>query len=126
MKIYSRTEDFQVQGTEIGVMLLKTILVESGMQTSATILKLKDKLANLPIIMGKLAHNIEKFNSHVLGIIISLKRKGATAPDLLLQLFPAYLSCPDKQFGSYIGEKRDRYEEGGGNHPCTTYARGPL
>lgn len=31
VKIYSQTKGFQVQGTDSGVILLKVILVESGM-----------------------------------------------------------------------------------------------
>ena len=113
VKIYARSEEYKVLGTESGVLLLKVILLESGLQTNATIIKHKDELANLPALMGKLSHNVEKFNSSVLAIVLALKRKGATAPDLLHQLVPAYLHCPDKNFAIYVGSKRDKFEEGG-------------
>ena len=110
VKIYSRSAEYKVLGTESGLLLLKVILMESGLHTNASIIKHKHELENLPVLMGKLSHNVEKFNSNVLSIVLALKRKGATAPDLLHQLFPAYLHCPDKNFAIYVGSKRDKFE----------------
>ena len=62
--------------------------------------------------MVKLTHNLSKFNSRVINIKHNIKHNGFSAPDLLLQLFPAYLVCLDKQFHDYIVEKRNKFEEG--------------
>ena len=94
--MYIRSEDFHTLGEESGVLLIKTILDESGLQTQATVMKEKAVLANLPELIQRLAHNASKFNSQVIATTLNLRRNGSSAPDLLHPLFPAYLVCPDK------------------------------
>ena len=55
---------------------------------------------------------MRKINSQVLTVTRSLKRNGYFAPDLLHQLFPAYLACPDVVFHAYITLKQNSFEEG--------------
>ena len=43
---------------------------------------------------------------------LNLRRNGSSAPDLLHQIFPAYLVCPDKQFYDYIVAKYNKFKEG--------------
>ena len=97
-KVYNRSADYHVGDYESGILLLKVILEELGLQTHATILKEKAILANLPMLMARLTHTVSKFNSSVLATTNNLKRNGSSAPDLLHQLFPVYLSCPDNKF----------------------------
>ena len=75
-------------------------------------MKAKSNLANLSETMVKLGHNVSKFNDHVLAIMATLTRNGSSAPDLIHQLFPAYLVCPDKEFTGYIKDKKNAFEEG--------------
>ena len=110
-KMYNRSKDFHILGEESGVMLIKTILDESGLQIHATVMEEKGVLANLPEIMLRLIHNVSKFNARVMMTMLNLRRNGSSAPDLLYQLFPAYLVCPDKQFHNYIRAKQDLFEE---------------
>ena len=65
----------------------------------------KEELSNLPVMMAKLKHNVLRFNTHVEMLVLPLERNGAEDPDLLRQLFPAYLSCPDKISTEYKGSK---------------------
>ena len=55
---------------------------------------------------------MSKFNWRVISTSLNLKRNGSSAPDLLRQLFPTYLVCPDKQFHNYIVAKQNKFEEG--------------
>ena len=99
-------------GYNSGVLLLKVVLEEAGLKTNAKIMADKEELSNLPVLMAKLKHNVLKFNTQVEMLVLSLKRNGAEAPDLLHQLFPAYLSCPDKKITEYMGTKQNKFEEG--------------
>ena len=112
IRVYNRSKDFMVDNSESGTLLLKVVLEESGLQTNATVMKAKSDLANLSETMVKLGHNVSKFNDHVLAIMTTLTRNGSNAPDLVHQLFPAYLVCPDKEFTGYIKDKKNSFEEG--------------
>ena len=50
-KIYNRSEDFHTLGEDSGILLIKTVLDESGLQTNATVMKEKAVLANLAELM---------------------------------------------------------------------------
>ena len=75
-------------------------------------MKEKVVLVNLPELMVQLTHNVSKLNLRVISTSLNLKRNGSSAPDLLHQLFPVYLVCPDKKFHDYIRAKQDKFEEG--------------
>ena len=91
---------------------MKVVLEEAGLNANAKIMVDKKELSNLPVLMTKVEHNVLTFNTQVEMLVLSLKRNGAEAPDLLYQLFPAYLSCPDKKFTEYMGTKQNNFEEG--------------
>ena len=112
LKVYNRNTDFHVNGQESGILLTKVVLLESGLQTNATIMKLKAEVQELPLLMTKMGNNIEKFNQCVLSKVIGLRRMGSDCPDLLHQLFPAYLACPDKAFNRYVESKQSEFEDG--------------
>ena len=88
------------------------ILKESGLQTHAMLLKEKAILANLPALMARITHNMSKFNSLILSATNSLKRNESSAPDLLHQLFQAYLPCPNNKFHDYFTLKQNKFDEG--------------
>ena len=73
-----------------------------GLQTHTTVMKEKDVLANLPEPMLRFMHNARNFISKFLATTHSLKRNGPSAPDLLHQLFLAYLTCPYKYYYNYV------------------------
>ena len=58
IKVYNRSSDFMIDNEESGVLLLKVVLEESGLQTNATVMKGKGDLANLASLMVKLGHNV--------------------------------------------------------------------
>ena len=75
-------------------------------------MKEKATLANLPELTHRLTYSVIKFNSKVVSTTQNLNRNGFSAPDLLRQLFLAYLVWPDKNFHNYIVAKQNKSEEG--------------
>ena len=100
--LYNRSDDFLILGEESGVLLIKTILDESGLQTHATVMKENAVLENLPELMVRLNHNVSNFNSRVISNTQTLKRNGSSALGLLHQLLLAYLIYLDTQFHDYV------------------------
>ena len=112
VKVYNRSDDYHVGEYESGILPLKVIIEESDLQTHATLLKEKAILTKLPALMVRLTHNVSKFNSSLLATMNNLKRNAFLAPNLLYQLFPAYMSCPNSKFHDYITLKQSKFEEG--------------
>ena len=74
--------------------------------------KKKAALTNLPKLMVMLTLNVIKFNSRVISTAHNLKHNSSSPPNLLHQLFPAYLIYPNKQFHNYIVLKQNKFKEG--------------
>ena len=111
-KISNCSEDYHRGDYKSGILLIKAILDESGMQTNTTVVKENFILANLSEIIVWLIHNMSNFNAQVLLATKSLKRNGSSAPDMLHQMFPAYLTCSGFKFqltspSSKIASKRE-------------------
>ena len=92
VKIYSKYDDFTTAGYNSGILLLKIVPEEVGLKTNTKIMTDKEELSNLTVLMAKLKHNVLKFNTQVEMLVLSLKRNGSKAPNLLHQLFLSYLS----------------------------------
>jgi len=111
-RVFQRQEDFTVHGKESGVLVVKTVLDESGLTTNVTVMALKRELTELKEIIERMKWNILKFNGKVNMIVLQLTQQGSEAQDLVHQLLPAYLTCPDKQFRAYIQTKKNSFEDG--------------
>ena len=61
--VYNRTWYYQCLQTDSRIFRIKVILLESGLQMNATIIKYKDELEKLPELIGKKSSNVLKFNS---------------------------------------------------------------
>ena len=61
--------------------------------------------------MVQLAHNVSKLNAQILQVTRSLKCNGSSAPDLLHQLFTAYLAWPYVKLNAYITLKQNSFEK---------------
>ena len=94
-----------------GVMFLKVVLDESSLASSATVMKLKTELTQLPELFASHKWNVAKFNEAVEALEQSLTQYGESAPDLLHQLLPAYLDCPEPKFRTYIEQKKNSHED---------------
>ena len=78
-KVNNQSNGFHVLGDESGILLIKTVLNEYGLQTHATIMKERTGLVNLIELMVILTYNVSKLNSQVISTTQNLKRKRYSA-----------------------------------------------
>ena len=95
-----------------GVLFLKVVLDESSLTSNATIMKFKKELNRLPELFASHKWDVPKFNEAVTSVEQSLTQYELGAPDLLHQLLPAYLECPEQKFRQYIEQKKNAHEDG--------------
>ena len=98
-------------------LILKVIITESRMNSTATTIALCVKIRNLPVTIATFCHSIPRFNTHIKQIIADLAARGKSAPNLSDHLIWAYLGTPDTTFVNYIKRCQDYYEEGNTLHP---------
>ena len=111
-KVMVWEKDYKVLGFPCGISLLKVIIRESYIDTNATSLHIRTQLSSLDTLIGKIGHDITKFNARVKMMMESLAARGETTNDLIINLFKAYKVVPDKAFVKYIVGKEEKYEEG--------------
>ena len=68
-KVSNLTDDYTIKGTRVGMLLLKVIVRESGIDTQASGTYIRKQLADLDVYMGTVASDILKFNLHVTTLI---------------------------------------------------------
>ena len=68
-KVSNLTADYTIKGTRVGMLLLKVIVRESGIDTQASGTYIRKQLADLDVYMGTVASDILKFNLHVTTLI---------------------------------------------------------
>ena len=116
LQAFQKSDQFYVDMTggpqPSRVLFLKTVLDKSSLSSQAMVMKHKKELTQLPRLMENHKWNIPKFNEAVQAIELALTQYGSTAPDLLHQLMPAYLRCPEPKFRAYIKQKKNAYEDG--------------
>ncbi len=101
------------QKTSSGVALLKVIIRESHLDTSATTNQSRTKLSVLDTYILTINSDIGKFNQYVKLLIQSLTARNQKANDLLINLFKkAYGSVSDEVFRTWLVRKQDGHEEG--------------
>lgn len=114
-KFYLRKDDVIVNsngGTQYsGILALKAITEEAGLKSQAKVVHLKTRLTMLTTLIATHTYNVRRFNEEVNDIMLDLARMNTRAHDLVLQLFPAYLTVPDNEFRYYIQNLKDRYTE---------------
>lgn len=100
-----------IGGQPVGVLLLKTIIQQSHIDTNATTSAIRHALATLDSYMPVVSYDITKFNQYVRTQLEALQARGETTHDLTTNLFRAYLTVKDKDFKEYIKRKESDYEE---------------
>ena len=116
LRVFKKKELFEIttlSGVHTsGILFLKVVLDESSLTSNATVMKFKKELNNLPELFASHKWNVPKFNEAVMSVEQSLTQYGSGAPDLLHQLLPAYLECPEQKFKQYIEAKKNAHEDG--------------
>ena len=78
---------FNIGEVYYGVCLLKVIIWESHLNTTATTSMIQTKLSNLDIYIHTMGNYITKFNTCVLQMIDTLELRGEITKDLVTNMF---------------------------------------
>jgi hypothetical protein len=62
--------------------------------------------------MVEITYNIDNFNLYVTTQVEQLAARGESSSDLLINLFAAYLSVPDRKFVEYVEKQKNKFDEG--------------
>ena len=107
-----RREDFTIDGRGSGPLLLKVLISLAHVDTEATVMVLRQRLADLHIYIMDVNADIAKFNFYVDETLRALNARGEQTLDLLPNLFKAYETVNDDNFLEFIRRKKNAYEEG--------------
>lgn len=111
-KITGFRDQYSINGTPCGILLLKVIVRESYIDTNATTSYIRGQLSSLDEYLPIVDYDIGKLNLHVQSLVEALNARGETTTDLLTNLFKGYKSAKDENFVRYINLKEEYYEEG--------------
>jgi hypothetical protein len=89
-----------------GILLLKTIIGKAVVDSEATVDTIRNSIATLDLKMSDLQSNIMQFNMHVMNQKNGLEARGEAVPELMTNLFRAYLAASDNDFVDYIKAKK--------------------
>ena len=92
------------------MLLLKTIIEESTIQTNATTSAIRTRLASLSEYMVKIGSDIPKFNQYVEENMAALAARSEESSDVLVNLWKAYKKADDKQFADFMKRQCEAYE----------------
>jgi len=111
-KVTGFRDQYSINGTPCGILLLKVIVRESYIDTNATTSYIRGQLSSLDEYLPQVDYDIGKMNLHVQSLMEALNARGETTTDLLTNLFKGYKSAKDENFIKYIDLKEEFYEEG--------------
>jgi len=97
---------------EDGALMLCALTCVVACETQTTISSLLKQLNNMESIMEDIQPNVQEFNKKVNMILVGLRARRATVPDILPNLFEAYKNCADMHFVNYIIRKEEEYADG--------------
>ena len=80
-KVMMWKKDHKVLGLPCGISLLKVIVRESHIDANATSSRIRTQLSTLDVSIGKLGHDITKFDASMKMMIESLAARGETTND---------------------------------------------
>lgn len=95
-----------------GPCFLRVLIRNTTVDTRSTVYHIRENLNNLETHIVEITYDIEAFNLYVTHQVEQLAARGESSSDLLINLFGAYLSVPDRKFVEYIEKQKDRFDEG--------------
>ena len=102
--------DNEYEKVPSAMLLLKTIIEESSIQTNATTSAIRTRLASLAEYMKQIGSDIPKFNQYVEENINALAARSEESTDILVNLWKAYKKVEDKQFADFMKRQCESYE----------------
>jgi len=112
-KLLTRSDDYTSQDIQSGPLLFKVLMSITTVDTRATVTFIRTNMSNLDSYMATVKGDVIKFNQYVRKLKNDLSARGETSNDLFINIFKGYLACTDRQFITYIRQKKDVYDEGG-------------
>jgi hypothetical protein len=94
-----------------GVLMLYALIGIVAVETRATVSRLLRSLNTLDKLMEDCNSDIKLFNKRVNDILVGLRARKATIPDIVNNLFIGYTNCADSKFVTYIEKKEEEYED---------------
>jgi hypothetical protein len=95
-----------------GPAFLKVIIRNTTVDTRSTVFHIRDNLNRLTsYIADEATYDIERFNQYVTSQMEQLSARGEVSSDLLVNVFAAYLTVPDRKFVEYVEKQKDKYDE---------------
>jgi hypothetical protein len=113
--VNSDKSQFTVDGQAVGILLFKTILSESSVDSSVDPDIIRNEIANAPARFEELDYDVRKLNDWAKLQVNLLHQKGKTTTDLKAHLYRAYKSSNDEVFVAYI----ERLEDESRDNPMT-------
>ena len=95
-----------------GPCFLKVIIRNTTVDTRSTVFHIRENLSRLDAQMVDINYDIEAFNMYVTTQVEQLAARGESSSDLLINLFAAYMSVPDRKFVEYVEKQKDKFDEG--------------
>jgi len=111
-KINIWKDDYWVEGSPSGNLLMKVVIRECHLDTNATVASIRQRLSSLDTYLPTIDYDVGKLNMYVKTLLDQLSARGETSTDMLSNLFTGYLSAKDRNFVAYIDKKLELYEEG--------------
>jgi hypothetical protein len=111
-RVFLEARRYTINGFTDGLLFLKVTLQLAHIDTQATVTVIHTRLSMLDSKMVNLQDNVTDFNKYVKTQCVSLKARGETTLDLLVNLFKGYKAADDDRLVNYIEMKEDDYNEG--------------
>ena len=103
--------DFETDGLVCGLRLLKTVLIESALDSRADPDVIRMEIATAPSKFAEFNYDVGKINIWMKGLVTKLQQCGESSTDIKPHLFQAYMTSNDPDFVTYIKALRDRVRE---------------
>ena len=100
-------DTYEVKGHQSGLMLLKTILDKSPINSSIDPDVIRKEIANANLKFKELGWDVRLFNDWIVLKQAQLTQSGQRSSDITAHLWTAYLDSQDKEFKDFIVKLRD-------------------
>ena len=103
---------FGEERTPDGPSFLKVLIQQSAKDIGLTAARIRHKLSRLDSYLVSIDFDIEKFHLYVRIHKMALQSHGEDYPELLMNLFKAYIGVDDNSFRALMDHNYDRYMDG--------------
>ena len=106
-------EKYMINREPIAALYFKLLVSKAEVETRATTTNIRKKLNNLQTYISTIDYDITAFHEHVNQQLTALSAYGQGTNDydqsLIVQLFEAYDTVPDKEWNDLLGRKKSDY-----------------